>query len=147
MIMFGKWFINMAKKTNKSVSATPALTTGTTGQLTIFDCRFIPANTFTVFNNDSGEWMRWEHQSQRAEIKLGENWVTLHHDSMTNMHPLDFGASIDTKGKEDLGEIREQYEKHMASSPWLQKLRDDYNRLVEKHKLFDAIKGDGNAEV
>lgn len=106
-----------------------------------------PETVFTVFNEDTGTWMRWVHKTEKAELKLGNNWVVLKPAGRASIHPLDLGSFVDTKGKEDLDEIRAQYEKHIKRTPWLQKLRDEYDVLLEKHKLFDAIKGDDDAKV
>jgi len=106
-----------------------------------------PTNPFTVFRDNSDEWMRWKHESEKAEIKISDGWVVLEPAGFKGMHHLDLGAAVDTKGKEDLTEIREQYEEHIKNSPWLERLRNDYDDLVEKHKLFDAIRGDDDAEI
>jgi len=100
---------------------------------------------FTIFSEDSGEWMRWAHKSQKAEFKICGEWFVVQPKAMPDRHPLDFGSAIDSTGKEDLDEIRVQYETHIKKTPWLQKLRKDYDELLEKHKLFDAIRGDDDA--
>lgn len=97
--------------------------------------------THTVFTEESSEWMRWCHNENKAEIKLSNYWYVIDPKPLNEKHPLDMGPAIITEGKEDLEAIRDQYEKHIASSPWLQKLRRDYDALEEKHKLFDAIRG------
>ena len=106
-----------------------------------------PDNEFTVFSGDSGEWMRWVHATQKAEFKLSDDWFVIKPEGMADRHPLDFGSAIDLTGKEDLNEIRLEYETLIKNIPRLRKLRKGYNELLEKHKLFDAIRGDDDAEI
>ena len=104
-----------------------------------------PDNEFTIISGDSGEWMRWVHATQKAEFKLSDDWFVIKPEGMADRHPLDFGSAIDLTGKEDLNEIRLEYETLIKNIPRLRKLRKGYNELLEKHKLFDAIRGDDDA--
>ena len=95
---------------------------------------------------ENTEWLTWEANTNIVKGKLqGEKWVQIDPDRFTNLHPLDLGNAVLTGAKEDLEEIQVQYEEHIKSSPWLQKLRQDYDDAMEQHKLFDAIKGENNA--
>lgn len=109
----------------------------------------VPSIPAPVFINggtiEQTDWMTWEQGSNKVQLKLSDEWITIDPDRLMTKHPLDLGVAIKTGSKADLTEIREQYEQHIASSPWLQKLRREYDEAAEKHKLFDAIKGDADA--
>ena len=101
----------------------------------------VDEKTFTIFTDDSGEWMRWQDKTCKAQIKVSAEWIKLNPEMLADQHPLDFGKVVDVGDKEDLAELQAQYEEHIKQSPWLQKLRRDYDEIVDKHKVFDAIKG------
>ena len=104
-------------------------------------------NSYIMRCSENKDWMRWKSGSNTTEIRLSNIWTRIKTENLYNKHPLDFGNTLDTEGKEDLNEIVAQYEKHIQSSPWLQKLRREYNDVLEKRKLFAAIKGDRDAEI
>ena len=83
----------------------------------------------------------------KTDIKINGKWFTFNPKKLEESHPLDFGNLVETELKDDLLEIREQYEQHIKSSPWLQKLRQNYDKLLAKHELFAVIKGDDDAEI
>ena len=119
----------------------PPMTIGDDSQ--IYGSVFVDGNSAT---NDP--WLVYEHGADKTKMSLNGELHEIDPKHITKKHPLDVGAGTNyDKQREELAEIRQQYERIIRDMPVLEKLRNEYDKLREKHKLYDAVRGKDDAEI
>lgn len=103
-------------------------------------------NNITSFRGEGTEWARWDHNSCTMEVLLKGQRHTIDPQHIIGKHPLDVGAGTTyEKEHRDLAVIREKYEAMVKLEPTLADLRRDYDDLLEKYKIIDALSEDNDA--
>jgi hypothetical protein len=110
-----------------------SVVTSTTNQITTFRDKSIPE-----------AWLRWVQDTETIEIYANDRWIAIDPITIGQKHPLDIAEKIKPE-REDLIEIKKQYEDIINNDPKLSDLRSKYDELQEKYNLFDKIDGAENA--
>ena len=103
-------------------------------------------NSYTSFQSDAIDWIRWHNDTQEMEILLQGVRHVIDPEHIIGKHALDVGAGTAyEKQHRDLAVIRKKYEAILELNPELRELREEYNDMLEKYKLMDILEKDNNA--
>lgn len=101
---------------------------------------------YSVFNEESETWMRWDNQTEIMSINLRGRLFEIDPATIMNRHPMDVGAGTKDEAG-DLAALRRKYEHVLATNPELKAIREEYDDLLEKYDILKAIEGDDNAKI
>ena len=93
---------------------------------------------FSVFNNNHVDWLRWDNTAEMMEVRLNGRMFEIDPATIMIRHPLDVGAGTKDEAG-DLAAIRKRYECALENNQTLRALRDEYDDLLEKYDILDAI--------
>ena len=102
---------------------------------------------YSVFNEQSETWMRWDNQKETMSIQLKGRMYEIDPTTIMKRHPMDVGAGT-TNEPADLKVIRQRYEHALANNPTLRAIREEYDDLLQKYDILKAIEGeDDDAKI